>query len=75
MLGKIIEDNTLFKEPKTASFQWEEETNFDQKTQINENKKKRVTLADGFLLRADSPIIKREIRLSYCCCCFSRKKF
>ena len=74
MLGKIMEDNTLFKEPKTASFQWEEETNFDQKTQINENKKKRVTLADGFLLRADSPIIKREKGLSYCCCCFSRKK-
>ena len=32
MTGKIIEDNTLFKETKTASFQWEEETNFDQKT-------------------------------------------
>ena len=63
MPGKIIK-KILFKGVNTATFQWKK---FDQKAQINENEKKRVTpLIYGFLLKDGRPIIKRGIGLSLC---------
>ena len=62
MPGEIAENTTLFKGPNTVIFQWKVKTNFNQKAQINENKKKWVTLfINGFVLKDGSPIIRSVI--------------